>query len=251
MRAPKILAVAPAARPRLPYGCTHARLVAARGCTRRRIDLACRAAVQRTPGRRCHGGGMFRRTRRIAKVEPCTAAAARGWTVQGGSLRARRRGCAGGVGARPAHTGDDLAGRDAPLATPPGTARRARATRRRHLLHRACSPTSGDTDELRDRFGIPVVYYDDVADEPAGVRRMDTGFNHHHGGDPSEDDLVLSNSKGRPRAYSSSVRADGGSLRGGGESGVLRSATGCEGDGRLLLRLRRQVPSGVDRRDGR
>jgi len=50
---------------------------------------------------------------------------------------------------------------------------------------------------LRDRFDVPVVYYD--ADVPMSLPEyggMDTGFNIYHGADPSEYDLVLSNSEG-------------------------------------------------------
>ncbi len=50
---------------------------------------------------------------------------------------------------------------------------------------------------LRERFGIPVVFYD--GDVPASLPEfggMDTGFNWYHGADPSEYDLILSNSEG-------------------------------------------------------
>jgi hypothetical protein len=50
---------------------------------------------------------------------------------------------------------------------------------------------------LRERFDVPVVYYD--ADVPMSLPEyggMDTGFNIYHGADPSEYDLVLSNSEG-------------------------------------------------------
>jgi spore maturation protein CgeB len=50
---------------------------------------------------------------------------------------------------------------------------------------------------LRERFNAPVVYYD--ADVPMSLPEyggMDTGFNIYHGADPSEYDLVLSNSEG-------------------------------------------------------
>jgi hypothetical protein len=50
---------------------------------------------------------------------------------------------------------------------------------------------------LRERFGVPVVYYD--ADVPMSLPEfggMDTGFNIYHGADPGEYDLVLSNSEG-------------------------------------------------------
>jgi len=50
---------------------------------------------------------------------------------------------------------------------------------------------------LRDRFGVPVVFYD--ADVPMSLPEyggMDTGFNIYHGADIGEYDLVLSNSEG-------------------------------------------------------
>src|SRR5207248_3334530 len=50
---------------------------------------------------------------------------------------------------------------------------------------------------LRDRFGVPVVFYD--GDVPMSLPEhggMDTGFNYYHGADPSEYDLVVSNSEG-------------------------------------------------------
>ena len=50
---------------------------------------------------------------------------------------------------------------------------------------------------LRDRFGIPVLFYDgDVPMSLPEFGGMDTGFNPYHGADPSEYDLVVSNSEG-------------------------------------------------------
>jgi spore maturation protein CgeB len=50
---------------------------------------------------------------------------------------------------------------------------------------------------LRERYGIPVVFYDgDVPMSLPEFGGMDTGFNPYHGADPSEYDLVLSNSEG-------------------------------------------------------
>ncbi len=50
---------------------------------------------------------------------------------------------------------------------------------------------------LRERFGVPIVYYDgDVPMSLPEFGGMDTGFNHYHGADPSEYDLVVSNSEG-------------------------------------------------------
>lgn len=50
---------------------------------------------------------------------------------------------------------------------------------------------------VRERFGVPVVYYD--PDAPMSLPEfggMDTGFNIYHGADPGEYDLFLSNSEG-------------------------------------------------------
>ena len=55
----------------------------------------------------------------------------------------------------------------------------------------------GIPTRLRERFGVPVVYYD--ADVPMSLPEfggMDTGFNIYHGADPGEYDLLLSNSEG-------------------------------------------------------
>jgi spore maturation protein CgeB len=55
----------------------------------------------------------------------------------------------------------------------------------------------GIPSALRERFGIPVVFYDgDVPMSLPEFGGMDTGFNYYHGADPSEYDLVLSNSEG-------------------------------------------------------
>jgi hypothetical protein len=50
---------------------------------------------------------------------------------------------------------------------------------------------------LRERYGIPVVFYD--GDAPMSLPEfggMDTGFNWYHDADPSEYDLLVSNSEG-------------------------------------------------------
>jgi spore maturation protein CgeB len=50
---------------------------------------------------------------------------------------------------------------------------------------------------LRERFGIPIVFYDgDVPMSLPEFGGMDTGFNYYHGADPSEYDAVISNSEG-------------------------------------------------------
>jgi hypothetical protein len=55
----------------------------------------------------------------------------------------------------------------------------------------------GIPTELRRRFHVPVVFYDgDVPMSLPEFGGMDTGFNYYHGADPSEYDLVVSNSEG-------------------------------------------------------
>jgi hypothetical protein len=50
---------------------------------------------------------------------------------------------------------------------------------------------------LRERFDIPVVFYDgDVPMSLPEFGGMDTGFNWYHGADPGEYDLILGNSEG-------------------------------------------------------
>jgi glycosyltransferase involved in cell wall biosynthesis len=55
----------------------------------------------------------------------------------------------------------------------------------------------GIATRLRERFAIPVAFYDgDVPMSLPEFGGMDTGFNYYHGADPSEYDLVFSNSSG-------------------------------------------------------
>ena len=110
----------------------------------------------------------------------------------------------------------------------------------------------GIPTRLRERFGVPVVFYDgDVPMSLPEFGGMDTGFNYYHGADPCEYDLVVSNSEGGlERLLELGRAARGGGLL-GRRPGVLRAAAGREGARRLLLRLRRQVPARVDGGDGR
>ena len=105
---------------------------------------------------------------------------------------------------------------------------------------------------LRERFGVPVVFYDgDVPMSLPEFGGMDTGFNYYHGADPGEYDLVVSNSEGGLERLRELGRAPGrGGVLGRGRLDV-RAAAGREGARRLLLRLRRQVPARVDGGDGR
>ena len=60
------------------------------------------------------------------------------------------------------------------------------------MSHFAGIPTA-----LRERFDLPVVFYDgDVPMSLPEFGGMDTGFNYYHDADPSEYDFVVSNSEG-------------------------------------------------------
>ena len=55
----------------------------------------------------------------------------------------------------------------------------------------------GIPEALRERFGVPVVFYDgDVPMSLPEFGGMDTGFNYYHGADPGEYDFLVSNSEG-------------------------------------------------------
>ena len=83
---------------------------------------------------------------------------------------------------------------------------------------------------LRERFGVPVVFYDgDVPMSLPEFGGMDTGFNYYHGADPSEYDLVLSNSEGGLAAPARARRAPRRGRLLGRRPGVLRAAAGGEG----------------------
>ena len=100
---------------------------------------------------------------------------------------------------------------------------------------------------LRERFDLPVVFYDgDVPMSLPEFGGMDTGFNYYHGADPGEYDLVISNSEGGLERAARARRAPGRGDLLGRRPRLLRAAAGREGDRRLLLRLRRQVPARVD-----
>ena len=100
----------------------------------------------------------------------------------------------------------------------------------------------GIPTRLRERFDVPVVFYDgDVPMSLPEFGGMDTGFNYYHGADPSEYDLVLSNSEGgldRLRELGAR-RAE--AVFWAADPELFQPAPGREGARRLLLRLRRQV----------
>ena len=96
---------------------------------------------------------------------------------------------------------------------------------------------------LRERFAVPVIFYDgDVPMSLPEFGGMDTGFNYYHGADPSEYDLVVSNSRAASRACSTSAPAEP-RRSSGARIPSLCAAAGREAPRRLLLRLRGQVPA--------
>jgi spore maturation protein CgeB len=55
----------------------------------------------------------------------------------------------------------------------------------------------GVPSKLRERFGVPVIFYDgDVPMSLPEFGGMDTGFNYYYGADPGEYDLIVCNSEG-------------------------------------------------------
>ena len=99
---------------------------------------------------------------------------------------------------------------------------------------------------LRERFGVPVVFYDgDVPMSLPEFGGMDTGFNYYHGADPSEYDVVLSNSEGgleRLRELARVARSRCSGLPTLTFSAPVKRTRSR----RLLLRIRRQVPARMD-----
>ena len=105
---------------------------------------------------------------------------------------------------------------------------------------------------LRERFGVPVVFYDgDVPMSLPEFGGMDTGFNYYHGADPSEYDLVVSNSEGGLASLLELGARRAEAVFWGADPEFFAPAPGREGARRLLLRLRGQVPPRLDGGDGR
>jgi hypothetical protein len=195
MKAPKILAVASAADLDFRYGCTPAWWQLWKGMAEAGIDLIVtpyRGHAIESPWWRTAPNPLYR--------EAETFAAARSVAARLKGDRYLRR-----AEAHPEDTRADRAVRD--------VIRRYVTPRWQRHLERILE-REGDVDAvvvftvpmshlrgiptaLRERFDIPVVFYDgDVPMSLPEFGGMDTGFNYYHGADPSEYDLVLSNSEG-------------------------------------------------------
>ena len=102
---------------------------------------------------------------------------------------------------------------------------------------------------LRERFGVPVVFYD--ADVPMSLPEfggMDTGLQHLPRRRPVRVRPRPLQLRGRAPAAARARRAPRRAPLLGRRPGAVRAAAGREGARRLLLRLRRQVPARLDGR---
>ena len=195
MPAPKILAVASAADLDFRYGCTPAWWQLWKGMAEAGIDLIVttyRGRAIESPWWRTAPNPLYREAEAFAAAR---AAAAR---VKGDRYLRRAE-------SHPEDTRADKLVRE--------TIWRTVTPRWRRHLERILE-REGDVDAvvvftvpmshfrgiptaLRERFDVPVVFYDgDVPMSLPEFGGMDTGFNYYHGADPSEYDLVLSNSEG-------------------------------------------------------
>ncbi|MEN3341508.1 MAG: hypothetical protein V7644_912 [Actinomycetota bacterium] len=195
MRIPKILAVASAADLDFRYGCTPAWWQLWKGMAEAGIDLIVtpyRGHAVESPWWRTAPNPLYREAESFAAVR---AAAAR----LRGDRHLRR------AESHPADTHADRVVREAIWRyVTPRWRRHLEAILERErdvdavvvftvpMSHLRGVPTS-----LRERFDVPVVFYDgDVPMSLPEFGGMDTGFNYYHGADPGEYDLVLSNSEG-------------------------------------------------------
>jgi spore maturation protein CgeB len=195
MRAPKILAVASAADLDFRYGCTPAWWQLWKGMAAAGIDLIVttyRGRAIDSPWWRTAPNPLYREAETFAAAR---AAAAR---LKGDRYLRRAE-------SNPEDTNADRLVREVIWRT-------VTPRWRRHLeriLEREgdvdavvvftvpMSHFRGIPSALRERFDVPVVYYDgDVPMSLPEFGGMDSGFNYYHGADPSEYDLLVSNSDG-------------------------------------------------------
>ena len=109
----------------------------------------------------------------------------------------------------------------------------------------------GVATKLRERFSVPIVFYDgDVPMSLPEFGGMDTGFNYYHGADPSEYDLVVSNSEGGLERLRELGARRAEAIFWGADPELFRPLPVEKTTRRLLLRLRGEVPRRLDRRAG-
>jgi Glycosyl transferases group 1 len=195
MRAPKILAIASAIDLDFRYGCTPAWWQLWKGMARVGIDLIVtpyRGRAIESPWWRTEPNPLYREAEAFAAAR---AAAAR---LRGDRYLRRDE-------ESPADTRADRLVRETiwHTVTPRWRRHLERLLERERDVDAVVvftvpmSHLRGVPTALRERFDVPFVFYDgDVPMSLPEFGGMDTGFNYYHGADPSEYDLVLSNSEG-------------------------------------------------------
>ena len=166
---------------------------------------------------------------------------------EGRPAPAARRGLAGRFARRPLHARGDLARRHSALAPASRAARRARKARRGRRLHRPDGPLPRHPGSAARAVRDPGrLLRRRRADEPARVRRNGHRLQllpRRRSGRVRPRALELG---GWARKPARARRPPGRGRVLGRRPRVLLPAAGREGDRRLLLRLRRQVPARVD-----
>ena len=195
MSAPKILAVASAADLDFRYGCTPAWWQIWKGLYEAGADLIVtpyRGRAIESPWWRTAPNPLYREAEAFAAVREMAA------RLKGDTLLRRAE-------HNPADTTADKLTREViwRYVTPRWQRHLERILKREGNVAAVIVFTvpmahlRGIPTRLRERYGVPVVFYDgDVPMSLPEFGGMDTGFNYYHGADPSEYDLVLSNSEG-------------------------------------------------------
>jgi len=195
MSAPKILAVASAADLDFRYGCTPAWWQIWKGLYEAGVDLIVtpyRGRAIESPWWRTAPNPLYREGETFAAVRGLAA------RLRGDTLLRRAE-------QNPADTVVDKLTREViwRYVTPRWQRHLDRILKRERDVAAVIVFTvpmahfRGIPSRLRERYGVPVVFYDgDVPMSLPEFGGMDTGFNYYHGADPSEYDLVLSNSEG-------------------------------------------------------
>jgi glycosyltransferase involved in cell wall biosynthesis len=195
MKAPKILAVASAVDLDFRYGCTPAWWQLWKGMYQAGIDLIVtpyRGRAVESPWWRTAPNPCYREAELYASLRGLTA------RLKGDTLHRR-------VEEHPKDTPSDRIVREViwRYVTPRWQRHLERVLERERDVDAVIvftvpmSHFRGIPTRIRERFGVPVVFYDgDVPMSLPEFGGMDTGFNYYHGADPGEYDLVLSNSEG-------------------------------------------------------
>ncbi len=195
MKAPKILAVASAVDLDFRYGCTPAWWQLWKGMYQAGIDLIVtpyRGRPVESPWWRTAPNPCYREAELYASLRGLTA------RLRGDTLHRRAE-------EHPEDTPSDRVVREViwRYVTPRWQRHLERVLEREGDVDAVIvftvpmSHLRGIPEALRERFGVPVVFYDgDVPMSLPEFGGMDTGFNYYHGADPGAYDLVLSNSEG-------------------------------------------------------